>query len=164
MSLYELDNNLLVRHVCAYLSADDIERLYSSSKHCGNSIKDSDWNKWLTAQHWKMIKELYYDGTVWRERTMRDGKPDGLCRTWYSNGTMESEYTFRNGHMEGRHKVWYQSGKIRSDCVYKNGSIDGVYSLWYENGKPMSKVNYKDGVLSGKAEMWGCLGYKVLWN
>ena len=101
------------------------------------------------------IKDGKQDGLrrSWHEngQLMREGNfKDGLQRWWYENGQMKSEYNYIDDKVEGLRRDWYENGQLEYEDYYKNGKQDGLQRFWYENGQLEYEMNYKDGTRLSK--------------
>ena len=48
----------------------------------------------------------------------RDGKKEGLYKTWYENGNKCIERIFKDGDKEEECKMWYENGNKLKECIY----------------------------------------------
>ena len=53
--------------------------------------------------------------------TIKDGKPDGLIRTWYENGQLEDESNYKDGKPDGLGRGWHENGQLRAEANFKDG-------------------------------------------
>ena len=98
------------------------------------------------------IKDGKQDGLrrSWHEngQLMREGNfKDGLQRSWYENGQMSGQRKYKDGKRDGLQRSWYENGQLEGEDYYKNGKQDGLERWWYENGQLWYEANYKDGEL-----------------
>jgi antitoxin component YwqK of YwqJK toxin-antitoxin module len=84
----------------------------------------------------------------------KNGKPNGLIKTWYKNGQLELERNYTDGELNGLLKVWYENGQLKSEVNYKDDKFDGLTKTWYENGQLEFERNYTDGELNGLLKWW----------
>lgn len=85
---------------------------------------------------------------------MRNGKPDGLVRTWFENGCPESEMFFLGGLPHGEVTYWHSNGNLKKRGVLRRGKEEGEWSEWHANGQLSSRGTYRGGVMDGLAESW----------
>lgn len=84
----------------------------------------------------------YKNGQFKLQGMMKDGKRDGLWKSFYENGLPWSETTFTAGILDGKTTTWYENGQKRYTGAYKNGVECGSWTYWDENGKEMETRNY----------------------
>ena len=53
----------------------------------------------------------------------KNGKKEGLFRTYWKNKQLKEEKNYKNGNLEGDNKKYYENGKILSIINYENGKI-----------------------------------------
>ena len=71
-----------------------------------------------------------------------------------------SEEYYKNGKLDGLQKTWYETGELLSESNFKNGLLHGESTNWYKNGQKKSKGIYvhgerflSDSVLHGLCSM-----------
>lgn len=84
----------------------------------------------------------------------KNGKKNGLEKTWFSSGNPKESGYYINGVKNGLHTVFYDNGKLKFTCTYKTGEFDGSFCQWYENGSPYQQKNYFEGSESGSQKTW----------
>lgn len=92
-------------------------------------------------QNGEYIKH-YKNGVVEMQGMMKDGKRDGLWKSFYENGLPWSETTFLNGIRDGKTTTWYDNNQKRYEGFYTNDSESGYWSFWNEKGKMVNSVDY----------------------
>ena len=75
---------------------------------------------------------------------------NGIGYDVFSNGQLKSEYNYKDGKRDGLHKSWYHHGQLEREENYKNGKKDGLYKSWDVNGKLLQEKNYKNGKKDGE--------------
>ncbi len=123
--------------------------------------------------------EFFEGGEVKREsKSYKDGKLDGVLKTWFENGQLSSEDLYKNGLANGVFKIWrengqqlaetswkkdkangqvkfwYENGQMKSDESYIDDERQGLKRVWYENGQQQFQGTFKDGHLNGKIQEW----------
>lgn len=93
-----------------------------------------------TTQNGESIMK-YANGQVKMQGLMKDGKREGLWKSFYENGTQWSESVFTEGIKNGKTSTWYENGNKRYDGFYTDDVESGVWTYWNEAGKV---VNTKD--------------------
>lgn len=89
-------------------------------------------------------EQIYYhkSGAVEMRGNMKDGKRDGLWKSFYENGLPWSETTFKEGKKEGKTTTWYENGKKRYEGSFKNDVESGRWVFWNEDGTLVDTKNY----------------------
>ena len=87
-----------------------------------------------TVQNGEEIKN-YKNGAKRIRGMMKDGKRQGVWKSWYEDGTQWSETTFKDGKKDGATTTWYENGKKRYQGFYTNDTESGKWEYWDENGK-----------------------------
>ena len=73
---------------------------------------------------------------------MKDGKRDGLWKSFYDKGLPWSETTFVDGKKNGKTTTWYSNEQKRYEGFYTNDKESGVWTFWNEKGEVINKKNY----------------------
>jgi len=76
----------------------------------------------------------------------QDGKPVGLCRTWYgADKTVLATQGCRDsdGRLQGLYQAWSPSGALRSEVHYTDGQLDGLVFEYYPGGGVLRMADYK---------------------
>jgi len=76
----------------------------------------------------------------------KDGKMEGLFKTYFANGQLEGEGIIVDRKQEGLWKSYHENGKLKEEVPSKGGKTHGIYKSYYRNGQLKDEVNYKDGV------------------
>ncbi len=138
-----LDIDLLVKHVCLHLSAQEIELFHQVSMSFRAVVKNEDYGKELFAQHWEDVRETQSNG-VTEEYTLKDGKKEGwYIKYWVDPSRPWITCVYKNGHLDGPYIEWLKNGELWVVCTYKDGKRDGPYTTWFENGRRSRTCTYK---------------------
>ena len=86
--------------------------------------------------------QRHKNGVVRMRGIMKDGKRDGLWKSFYENGTPWSETTFVSGVKTGKTITWYEDGKKRYEGEYTNDRESGLWNYRDEKGKEVSTKDY----------------------
>ncbi|CAN5382262.1 hypothetical protein BH10BAC1_BH10BAC1_02790 [soil metagenome] len=89
----------------------------------------------------KIVK--YKSGKVKMKGMMKDGKREGLWKSFYEDETPWSETTFEAGKKNGRTATWFENGKKRYEGFYTNDIESGKWNYWDESGKLVSTKDYE---------------------
>jgi antitoxin component YwqK of YwqJK toxin-antitoxin module len=92
-------------------------------------------------QNGEYIK-YYKNGVIEMRGMMKDGKREGLWKSWYEDGSPWSETTFKEGKKNGKTTTWYGNNNKRYEGFYANDIEAGRWTFWAENGKIQSTQNY----------------------
>jgi len=65
----------------------------------------------------------------------------------YLNGKLSDVYNYKDGKKNGLAKSFFLSGKIKNIKNYKNDKLDGKYEIYNEKGELIEKLNYTNGYL-----------------
>ena len=105
-------------------------------------------------QYWE---EIYYN-VLAPKATMDDihkgaiknGKEDGLWKTYYSDSLIKSEFTYVNGVQQGLRTNYFRNGKVKSKLNFIEGSLSGALYFYTPEGKLSSKAVAKnDEIING---------------
>lgn len=91
----------------------------------------------------------------------KDGNEEGFSVLYYENGKKKSSETYRGGTLNGKSEDWYENGKIRRQIPYENGQIHGVVKIYDEMGMLMEDMNFVHGIRNGKYHRYS-FGKQVL--
>ena len=62
------------------------------------------------------------------------GKPfTGVGFIAHANGQLAEEVSFKDGKRDGLSRTWSLIGLVEEQANYKNGQLDGLFRAWYEN-------------------------------
>ena len=107
------------------------------------------------------------------EEYYKNGKLDGLQKTWYETGELLSESNFKNGFLHGESTNWYKNGQKKSEGTYGHGErflsdsvLHGPWTEWYENGQMKREGLYVNGMRHYTWEKWNHKGELIYreWN
>jgi len=116
----------------------------------------------------EIVKKIHYysqsdGGGIKYEENYKDGKEDGLYRSWYENGQLRYKGERKDGLPYGLSKVWFENGQLMSEMYCKGAYFIGTIREWYENGQLKSKKFFgdgKSGLISEKC--WDEQGNKIV--
>ena len=84
----------------------------------------------------------YPSGKVKMQGMMKDGKREGLWKSFYETGLPWSETTFEAGIKNGKTTTWYENGNKRYKGFYKNDKESGKWTYWNEAGELVNTQDY----------------------
>jgi antitoxin component YwqK of YwqJK toxin-antitoxin module len=91
-----------------------------------------------------LVKEcLYYPNhQKYMEGEYKNGKREGVWKSWNENGNLWSEGTFKNGLDEGLRTIYHENGKKFIEGYYTNGKKTGIWKFYDENGNFVKEENF----------------------
>ena len=87
-------------------------------------------------------KELYENGKVRMEGTIKDGKRDGVWKVYFEEGTLWSEGTYTIGKRNGEAKNFFPNGKLRYEGFFTDGKKSGHWKFYDEAGKLLEEKDF----------------------
>lgn len=81
--------------------------------------------------------------------TYKDGKLDGVFRTYFANGNLLAEISYKNGQLEGKSLIYYPNGFFHNEKHFKEGKLNGVFRAWDEDGSLFFEIEYQDDIQHG---------------
>ena len=84
----------------------------------------------------------------------RDGRKNGVAKTFYSNGAPRSLERYRKNRLHGLQNSWWPDGSKKSQAFYANGQRNGIHYEWYNNGQLEREMRYKKGLPYGDQKGW----------
>jgi len=86
--------------------------------------------------------EYFENGQISKEGPYKNGKRDGLWKTYYKTGELWSEIYFNNGQPDSNTTAYYPNGKIRYQGFYTKGQKSGTWKLFKEDGSIKELKHY----------------------
>jgi antitoxin component YwqK of YwqJK toxin-antitoxin module len=110
-------------------------------------LKYEDGNKYETQI------EYYTTGELFRQRTLVNGKREGLEIEFYRNGQKKAERNYIEGKKEGSAKGYHINGNLQGDWIFKNGEPVSA-TLYYSTGEKwlVHKDFDENGRLNGSSK------------
>jgi hypothetical protein len=87
--------------------------------------------------------KYYKNGVMEMRGMMKNGKRDGVWKSWYESGLPWSETTFKEGVKNGKTITWYENETKRYEGFYTNDKESGKWLFWDESGKQQYSKDYK---------------------
>jgi antitoxin component YwqK of YwqJK toxin-antitoxin module len=84
----------------------------------------------------------YKNGVTKMRGMMKNGKRDGLWKSFYENGSPWSETTFKDGSKDGKTTTWYENEKKRYEGYYRMDAESGKWLYWNEKGELVTEMDY----------------------
>jgi hypothetical protein len=101
----------------------------------------------------KVVHSYYSGGKVKSEITYKNGKKNGVARSFDRDGSLVLELNYVDDKREGMSKKYFAGGKILAQTTeYRNDKMNGVQIKYRGNGKLLSEAPYQND--------FPCLGLK----
>ena len=102
------------------------------------------------------VRTTYEDGRVSRIYTVLKGTDvrEGVSLSYHRNGKLAIEVPYRNGKIDGVMRSYDEDGKLHETIGYLEGEEEGYSTIYYPNGKKKSRESYRRGILNGMSENW----------
>ncbi len=101
-------------------------------------------NEKITPDGSKIIKSSYSNGKPKAEVVYKDGKKNGISKSYDKEGVLMLELPYVNDKKEGRSKKYYEGGKqVYQTTEYKENLKHGMQIKYRENGDLMSEARYE---------------------
>jgi antitoxin component YwqK of YwqJK toxin-antitoxin module len=81
-----------------------------------------------------------------RVEQYKDGKPDGVIKTWFPSGAQRQQLGFKDGVLHGTSIEWDEKGVKRGEVNYADGKLHGTRTLWLVDGRVIVQ-QYENGRL-----------------
>ncbi len=78
--------------------------------------------------------EYFENGQISKEGPYKNGKRNGLWKTYYKTGELWSKIYFKNGLSDSVTTAYYTNGKIRYQGFYTKGQKSGTWKIFKEDG------------------------------
>ncbi|MDG1841551.1 MAG: hypothetical protein P8I93_04295 [Crocinitomicaceae bacterium] len=87
-------------------------------------------------------KQVYYyksNGQIKEETSYKNGKLDGVSKSWYKNGQLKDECLWKDNKIMIYAKSWYVNGQMKSEKTFDKEKNETSITEWNEDG------TYKEG-------------------
>ncbi len=92
-----------------------------------------------------VVRSRYANGKTKSEVTYKDGKKNGIARTFDRDGALILELPYVNNMREGTSKKYYTGGTVLAQTTeYKNDRMNGLQTKYRGNGNLMSEQRYEN--------------------
>lgn len=96
-----------------------------------------------------LLIECDVSGMKTSETQLKDGKADGIKKTFYPSGALLSEVKYVDGLAQGFAKYYFRNGQIETTKYYKDDVLHGPSIEYYPDGQKSEEEFYWNGVLNG---------------
>ena len=102
------------------------------------------------------VRTAYDDGRVSRIYTVLKGTDvrEGVSLSYHRNGKLAIEVPYRNGKIDGVMRSYDEEGKLHETIGYLEGDEEGYSTVYYTNGKKKKRESFHQGILNGMSEEW----------
>lgn len=109
------------------------------------------------------VRTTYDNGRVSRIYTVKKGTDvrEGVSLSYHANGKLAIEVPYRNGKIDGVLRSYDENGNLHETIGYLEGEEEGYSTIYYANGKKKKREVYHQGILNGVSEDWDELGRLV---
>lgn len=97
----------------------------------------------------KYVTPAFVKGRTYIDGEFKNGKRNGLFKSYYSNNKVSAMTTYKAGTRHGKYTHYHYNGKLYETGVYEFGNQEGVWKQYYDNGKLMNVYQYKNGIVVG---------------
>lgn len=94
--------------------------------------------------------EEYGYGKLLCEGAYKEGRKNGVFKTYDSEGRVKEEKSYKDAKLDGAHRTYYTTGQIEREVNYSNGKQDGKELAYDPDGTLRRDHTYKDGKQVGK--------------
>lgn len=99
------------------------------------------------------IQQAFYRNGQLREQVpIRNGRRDGVVRTWHKNGVLATEELYQIGLLHGVCRQWDEGGELLGRYRMVHGT--GVQRAWHDNGQVQLEVSTVAGKFCGRNRLW----------
>ncbi len=111
---------------------------------CTQSPSKKNENKEDSKDGTKVIKTTYSNGKPKAEVSYKDGKKNGLSKSFDKEGKISLELPYINNKREGKSKKYYEGGQqLYQTTEYKDDLMNGMQIKYRENGDVLSEAQYE---------------------
>lgn len=96
---------------------------------------------------WKFYSE--FDDIVVSEDFYKDGKKEGISKTFYPDGLVAERSMWKNGIRSGVWEQYYTDGKLKLQCAYVNDKKNGPLKTYHISGRIWLTGQYINGDADG---------------
>lgn len=109
----------------------------------GEKKKDGE-GETVNADGTKTVRSYYRNKKVKSESSFKDGKRNGLSRSFNEQGQLMLELPYVDDKRSGQSKRFYETGGVYQTTEYVDDRIHGMQVKYRANGKIMSEAKFED--------------------
>jgi len=117
-----------------------------------------EMNYYLGEKHGKHIF-MKKEGDTTKWENYKNGRLDGVKRTYYPGSRIKREVTYKEGIMDGPFKIYNLEGIVIEEINYKQGKKDDEAKYFYDDGKPLKIEHWDMGVKNGDYKIFFYQGH-----
>jgi antitoxin component YwqK of YwqJK toxin-antitoxin module len=145
-----LDNIGYQRDLTGKVNRQEAGYFFEDNQPAGKGLSTDPKGKNLQGV-WEFYNVL---GNVARTTEFRNGKVNGLYKTFYYTGLPKEEINIQNEQINGVGKEYYDNGNLKSEATFVNGKKNGMHTQYYVNGSKSSEENYRNGIKDGPVKIY----------
>lgn len=92
------------------------------------------------------IVKYFSNEKLLKEVTFKDGKRNGLTRTFYPGGQLYQTFIYKNDLREDSSGWYYLEGQLFRSTPYRHDTIQGIQRQYYRDGKKRARIGYDKGL------------------
>ncbi|MEZ5045974.1 MAG: hypothetical protein R2831_03175 [Chitinophagaceae bacterium] len=96
-----------------------------------------------------LYKSFYPDGLPKEQLTIVNEKATGEGIEYYNNGIMKTKGNYIRGDKDGLYEEYYKNGSLASVATYKLNKKNGPMKVYYPSGELQYELNYSNDMLNG---------------
>ena len=77
------------------------------------------------------------------ETNYKDGKKEGLYKSYHGKDKLEQSGNYKDGQRVGYWEFYHNNSQLSSKGNFKDGKQVGLWKFYYESGKIKSEENFK---------------------
>ena len=117
-----------------------------------------EMNYYMGEKHGKHIfMKKNGDTTKWEN--YKDGRLDGIKRTYYSDSRIKREVNYKLGILDGAFKIYNLDRVVIEEINYKAGKKHQEAMYYYDDGKPLKIEHWNMGVKNGEFKIFYYQGH-----
>ena len=94
------------------------------------------------------------NGKIYIDSSEKDGKLDGLLKSYYESGKLQLEVNYDMGKVIGLRKEYNSQGILVDESNWNNGIENGPAKLYHDNGNLKQEEDRKKGELDGLVKVY----------
>ncbi|MBO4806734.1 MAG: hypothetical protein J5554_11900 [Paludibacteraceae bacterium] len=98
--------------------------------------------------------KFYNEGKLVSSELYKNGKRNGLSKSYAGNGSVIEETPYTNDKINGIKRAFLEDGKKYSEIEYENGVENGFYKLYEGNEKPTITGQHFNGKRIGEWKIY----------
>jgi antitoxin component YwqK of YwqJK toxin-antitoxin module len=91
------------------------------------------------------IKRFMSGNYVVSEVTFRDGKREGLTKTFYQSGRLQRTYWYEKGLRQDTSNWYFEEGQVFQTTPFLNDTIHGIRKQYYRTGEIKARIGFTMG-------------------